>query len=225
MSQKPDYYEVLGVAKTASVEEIEAAFKKITMKNHPDMLRGKSEPEKIAAGKKFQLAKEAREVLTDASSRATYDKYGHQGLENIKNSGTTGKSQSYTDAAGPMKMKTYTEEDTDSFFKKGAGGGTKTSSDVGSDGLTADQRREKNRQERFKKRGTENNNSAANNNTSSVTETFSDVAEKVVNVTGQLKDAVLPVDVLERFRDNLQDFLKEVDAAIVRARKNGGPQI
>jgi DnaJ-class molecular chaperone len=218
MAEKPDYYAVLGVAKTASLDEIKAAFKKIAMKCHPDMLRNKSETEKKEAAEKFQFAKEAQEILTDAGKRATYDKYGHKGLDNVKNNGGTG--QSYTDAAGPIKMKTYSEEDTASFFEKRAGSGSKTSS-VDADGLTADQRREKNRQERLKNRGAGSN----NNTSSSVQDTFKEVADQVGKASSSLKDAALPVDVLERFRDNLKDFLKEVDAAIDRARKNGGPGI
>ena len=221
MSEKLDYYAVLGVAKTASGDDIKAAFKKIAMKCHPDMLLNKSEADKKAAGEKFLLAKEANEVLTDSSKRATYDQYGHKGLENIKSNGTSGRNQSYTDAIGTMKPKTAaSESDLENFFTKRTGGSSSSSTD--SDGLTSEQRRERNRLQRIKDREAKKGNSVT---TPSVKETFSDVAEKVGDATELLKDAVLPVEVLERFRDNLQDFLNEVDAAIERSRKNGGPAI
>jgi DnaJ-class molecular chaperone len=223
MSQKPDYYEVLGVAKTASVEEIKKAFRDAALKYHPDRLRGKSEPEKKVAGEKFQLAKEAHEVLTDGGKRATYDKYGHQGLDDIKNTGTTGKNQSYSDAAGPLvKKKPATEGEVFDFFEKRTGG-NKTTSTTSDDGLTAEERRKKIAEDRVKNRGPKNNDSA-NNNTSSVKETFNETAEKLGNATESLKDASLSVDDLQRIREKAEDLLNEVDAAIVRARKNNGPQ-
>jgi DnaJ-class molecular chaperone len=218
MAEKSDYYEALGVAKNASVEEIKAAFKKAAMRYHPDMLRNKSPAEQAAAPEKLKLATEAYEVLIDTSKRATYDSYGHQGLENIKNTNTSSNKST----TGPsVKAKMHTEEDTFSFFEKRAE--SNGSNVVGSDGLTAQQRRDKNAEER-RNRNKQNNNTA-NNNTPSTKETFNEVAENVVKATEQLKTAALPVDVLERFRDNLQDFLREVDAAIVRARKNTGPNL
>ncbi|MCE9506739.1 MAG: DnaJ domain-containing protein [Alphaproteobacteria bacterium] len=215
MAEKPDYYTVLGVPKTASLEEIKKAFKSITMKYHPDMVRNKSEADQKKAAEIFQPAKEASEVLTDATKRATYDKFGHQGLENVKNG--SGNSQSYTDAAGPVKLKTWSETDTFSFFEKKSSGNGNNSS-VGSDGLTADERRQKNAEERRKNRGT------ANGNTPSTKETFNETAEKLGDAAEQLKDANLSVDDLQRIRDKAADLIREVDAAIVRARKNNGPK-
>lgn len=216
MAEKPDYYIVLGVSKTASLEEIKKAFKSITMKYHPDMVRNKSDADQKKAAEIFQPAKEANEVLTDATKRATYDKYGHQGLENIKNG--NGNNQSYTDAAGPVKMKTYSETDTFSFFEKKSAGTGNNASAVGADGLTADERRKKNAEERKKNRGT------VNGNTPSTKETFNETAEKLGDAAEQLKDANLSVGDLQRIRDKAEDLIKEVDAAIIRARKNNGPR-
>jgi molecular chaperone DnaJ len=72
MSEKRDYYEVLGVAKTASAEEIKHAYKKLAIKYHPDKNPGNKEAEE-----KFKEAAEAYEVLSDSQKRANYDQFGH----------------------------------------------------------------------------------------------------------------------------------------------------
>jgi molecular chaperone DnaJ len=74
---KRDYYEVLGVSKSATADEIKKAYRRLAMKHHPD--RNKDDGE--AAEKKFKEAKEAYEVLKDADKRATYDRFGHDGLK------------------------------------------------------------------------------------------------------------------------------------------------
>ena len=74
---KRDYYEVLGVSKSASADEIKKAYRRLAMKFHPDRNKDDSE----AAEKKFKEAKEAYEVLKDDDRRATYDRYGHDGLK------------------------------------------------------------------------------------------------------------------------------------------------
>ena len=73
MAAKRDYYEVLGVKKDASEDELKKAFRKLSMKWHPDMQHGKSDAEKEDAKKKFQEIAEAYEVLSDKSKRAQYD--------------------------------------------------------------------------------------------------------------------------------------------------------
>ena len=74
---KRDYYEVLGVSKSASADEIKKAYRRLAMKFHPD--RNKDDGE--AAEKKFKEAKEAYEALKDPDRRATYDRFGHDGLK------------------------------------------------------------------------------------------------------------------------------------------------
>jgi len=72
---KRDYYEVLGVSRTASADEIKKAYRRLAMKYHPD--RNK---EDSGAETKFKEAKEAYEVLRDTDKRATYDRFGHDAV-------------------------------------------------------------------------------------------------------------------------------------------------
>jgi molecular chaperone DnaJ len=75
---KRDYYEVLGVAKNASEDEIKKAYRKLAMKHHPDRNQG---DEAKKAEEKFKEAKEAYEMLTDPQKRAAYDRFGHAGVD------------------------------------------------------------------------------------------------------------------------------------------------
>lgn len=72
---KRDYYEVLGVSKTASAEEIKKAYRKLAIQFHPD-----KNPDNPEAEDKFKEAAEAYEVLSNAEKKARYDQFGHQGL-------------------------------------------------------------------------------------------------------------------------------------------------
>ena len=75
---KRDFYEILGVSKTASDDEIKRAYRKLAMKYHPDRNQGDAAK---AAEEKFKEAKEAYEMLSDAQKRAAYDQYGHAGVD------------------------------------------------------------------------------------------------------------------------------------------------
>ena len=74
---KRDYYEVLGVSKSATQEEIKKAYRKMALKFHPD-----KNPDNKEAEAKFKEAAEAYEVLSDANKRARYDQYGHAAFTN-----------------------------------------------------------------------------------------------------------------------------------------------
>src|SRR3954468_20417539 len=76
MAAKKDYYEVLGVNKDASSEEIKKSYRKLAMKYHPDR-----NPDNPKAEEQFKEAKEAYEVLSDADKRAAYDRFGHAGVD------------------------------------------------------------------------------------------------------------------------------------------------
>ncbi|MBP5260380.1 MAG: molecular chaperone DnaJ [Paludibacteraceae bacterium] len=73
--EKRDYYEVLGVAKTATADEIKKAYRKLAIKYHPDKNPGDKEAEE-----KFKEAAEAYDVLSDPQKRQRYDQFGHAGM-------------------------------------------------------------------------------------------------------------------------------------------------
>ena len=73
---KRDYYEVLGLSKSASADEIKKAYRRLAMKHHPD----RNSEDTDASEVKFKEAKEAYEVLSNSEKRATYDRFGHDGL-------------------------------------------------------------------------------------------------------------------------------------------------
>ncbi len=75
MAGKRDYYEVLGVSKNASDDEIKKAYRKLAVKYHPDKNPGDKEAEE-----KFKEISEAHEVLSDKQKRARYDQFGHAGV-------------------------------------------------------------------------------------------------------------------------------------------------
>ncbi len=76
MADKRDYYEVLGVSKTASDSELKSAYRKLAKKYHPDVNPGDKEAEA-----KFKEATEAYSVLSDAEKRRQYDQFGHAAFE------------------------------------------------------------------------------------------------------------------------------------------------
>ncbi|HRY37364.1 MAG TPA: molecular chaperone DnaJ [Smithellaceae bacterium] len=82
---KKDYYQILGVGKTASDEELKKSYRKIAMQCHPDRNPGDKEAEE-----KFKEAAEAYEVLSDRQKREIYDQYGHAGLSNTGFQGFSG---------------------------------------------------------------------------------------------------------------------------------------
>jgi len=76
MAVKRDYYEVLGINKTATADDIKKAYRKLALAHHPDRNPGNKDAES-----KFKDATEAYEVLSDPGKRTKYDQYGHAGLE------------------------------------------------------------------------------------------------------------------------------------------------
>jgi molecular chaperone DnaJ len=75
-ASKRDYYEVLGLSRSASADEIKKAYRQLALKHHPDKNPGNDEAERL-----FKEAAEAYDVLSDAEKRQRYDRYGHAGLD------------------------------------------------------------------------------------------------------------------------------------------------
>ncbi len=107
---KRDYYEVLGVAKTANGDDIKKSFRKLAMQYHPDRNGGDEE-----ATEKFKEASEAFEVLSDAEKRAIYDRHGHDGLNQQGGFGGFG--------GGNIDLSEVFGDLFSNFFGGGGGGG------------------------------------------------------------------------------------------------------
>ena len=114
MADKRDYYEVLGVAKTATDAELKSAYRKLAKKYHPDLNKDNKEAEE-----KFKEVNEAYEVLSDSSKRQKYDQFGHAGVD--PNFGAGGGYGGY---GGGFGFEDFDIGDIfGSFFGGGFGGG------------------------------------------------------------------------------------------------------
>ena len=94
--QKRDYYEVLGVSKGATDEEIKKAYRKKAKQYHPDLNPGDK-----TAEAKFKEANEAYEVLSDKDKRARYDQFGHAGVDPNFGAGLTWATSTWAISSAP----------------------------------------------------------------------------------------------------------------------------
>lgn len=112
MASKRDYYEILGVSKSATLDEIKKAYRKLALKYHPDKNKGDEKAEEL-----FKEATEAYEVLRDEKKRSLYDQFGHQGV----GGGAEGFGQgAYTDFSDIFQGSTF--EDLFENIFSGLGG-------------------------------------------------------------------------------------------------------
>ena len=119
MANKRDYYEVLGVSRDSSEQEIKKAYRRLAMKHHPDR-----NPDDAKAEEKFKEASEAAEVLMDAEKRSAYDQFGHAGLEGNMGGGFGG---------GNGNFGSIFEDVFGDIFSGGGGGGARSQVHRGSD--------------------------------------------------------------------------------------------
>ncbi len=91
MAKKRDYYEVLGLARTATADEIKKTYRKLAMQFHPDRNAGNTE-----AAERFKEVSEAYEVLSDENKRHQYDQYGHDGMKSTFGPGGFDFSRDFT---------------------------------------------------------------------------------------------------------------------------------
>ncbi|KAI8871983.1 heat shock protein DnaJ, partial [Ramicandelaber brevisporus] len=75
-----DFYAILGISRSATLEQVKAAYKKQALKWHPD--RHQKDADKDVATAKFKEISEAYEILSDDNKRSVYDRYGEEGLKN-----------------------------------------------------------------------------------------------------------------------------------------------
>ena len=109
---KRDYYEVLGVSKNASDDEIKKAYRKLAVKYHPDKNPGDKEAEE-----KFKEVSEAHEVLSDKQKRARYDQFGHAGV------GGAASGNPFGGAGNPFQGGNFNFNGQSFNFDFGGGGG------------------------------------------------------------------------------------------------------
>lgn len=102
MAKKRDYYEILGVSRTATDDEIKKAYRKLAKQYHPDVSK------EADAEEKFKEATEAAEILLDQNKRKTYDQFGHDGLQ--------GSSQGFGGFGGFEDFFSKMSGDGDDFF-------------------------------------------------------------------------------------------------------------
>jgi molecular chaperone DnaJ len=130
MANKRDYYEILGVTKTSSQDEIKKAYRKVAMQFHPDRNPGDK-----SAEDKFKEAAEAYEILNDPDKKAQYDRFGHNAFSQGRGGGSGGYS------GGGMNMDDifsqfgdiFGDEGFGSFFgNRGGGGGRRSTGTRGS---------------------------------------------------------------------------------------------
>jgi len=115
---KRDYYEILGVGKSATDAELKKAYRKLAIQFHPD-----KNPDNKEAEEKFKEAAEAYEILSNSDKRARYDRFGHQGVGGAAGGGFSGGGMSMEDIFSQFGDIFGGSNPFESFFGGGGGGG------------------------------------------------------------------------------------------------------
>lgn len=119
---KRDYYEVLGVGRSASGDDIKKAYRKLAMQYHPDRNQGDKEAET-----RFKEVSEAYEILSDASKRRQYDQFGHDGMKSAFGPGGFNFSRDFTHVSDLQDLFGSLFGDGGGVFEDMMGGGRRTS--------------------------------------------------------------------------------------------------
>jgi molecular chaperone DnaJ len=122
---KRDYYEILGVAKSATVDEIKRTYRALALKYHPDRV---SADQKKAAEERFKEISEAYAVLSDAQKRAVYDQYGHAGFDQRYSTEDIFRGADFSSIFADLGVGGSIFEDLFGGFFGGGGGGTRRGS-------------------------------------------------------------------------------------------------
>ncbi len=116
-----NYYDILGVTKTADADELKSAYRRLAKQYHPDLYSGKSDAEKKAAEAKFKEINHAYEVISDPQKRAAYDSYGNE------NGPQGGFGSGFGSSAGAGGFGLDMDDIINSFFGGFGGGGARSS--------------------------------------------------------------------------------------------------
>ncbi|NQT91357.1 MAG: molecular chaperone DnaJ [Lentisphaerae bacterium] len=123
MAAKTDYYELLGVAKSATPDEIKKSYRKLAMQYHPDRNQGDK-----SAEAKFKAVSEAYEVLSDPSKRQKYDQFGHDGLKSAFGPGGFNMNRDFTHMSDLQDVLGSLFGESGSIFEDFFGGGRRRTS-------------------------------------------------------------------------------------------------
>ncbi|MGN6367282.1 MAG: DnaJ C-terminal domain-containing protein [Phycisphaerae bacterium] len=138
MPSKRDYYEILGIGRSASADEIKKAYRKLARKYHPDVNKNDA-----AAEAKFKEVQEAYDVLSDTKKRENYDQFGHAGVDSAAAAEAAARAAGAGRGAGGFRYATQTpggatvdfgEVDLNDLFESFMGGGARGRRGAGTGG-------------------------------------------------------------------------------------------
>lgn len=245
MAEQKDYYEVLGIAKTATSAEINRAYLKISAKYHPDRMLDASEEEKKAGEAIFIAATKAKEVLMDGAKRQAYDAGGHAAIERLANGNTGTNPGSFITPNTVRVPRDLSDEGLKKFFKAPASGGfvpKPATTPAPSTGDSSGRRSGvESMAERRARRQAGGGRTSADNETASpnvppqvstpvaadttAQNTVAQASAALDKVSGLSAEALasLPVSVLQQLSQKLDAAKTKTGAAVIRANNKGAP--
>ncbi len=237
MSEELDYYKILELEHGADIAAVKAAHKKLVLRYHPDRHQDPAKKEEVTV--KYKLVNKAYEVLSDEDKKSIYDRFGHKGLDTAKAAGDM-----KSNGPGPRRSEKMSDDGVADFFDRKRADRERAEATTTFTPSTADRSaaaEERRRLREQRRNGGDASSAPARPRFEDVIEQprteqpraeqprpatpdFSGVAAKVDDARSKLRSAEVPLEALQKFRENLQDFIGEVDAAIARAKNNNGPR-